>query len=170
MTQEAQAVPEGMKIDPSMLRLYIDPLGPLHDETRSSIFRFAKKTPRAPVAGATLATSRFSNNSQLSECCNIMNTRNTALARCATSRNSCSISGTFLTLREIIRYCRSSPAPSEARMQAAASAGSKRYGVVVFFDPVKICRFWRTLDTTPLRSITTNTGCQRVAPSPPGPS
>ena len=57
MTQEAQAVPEGMKIDPSMLRLYPDPLGPLHDETRSSIFRFAKKTPRAPVAGATLHPS-----------------------------------------------------------------------------------------------------------------
>ena len=57
MAEEARAVPDGLKIDDDLLRLNPDPLGPLHDETRSSVFRFAKKKLRAPVPGATLHPS-----------------------------------------------------------------------------------------------------------------
>ena len=93
--QEAQAVPEGMKIDPSMLRLYPDPLGPLHDE-RAAVSSASQKRRRVRRSPGRLFTRRFYNDLQLSECCNIMNTRNTALARCATSRtDSRSISGAF---------------------------------------------------------------------------
>jgi uncharacterized protein (DUF2235 family) len=40
------AVSVGMKYDSSVLRLYPDPAGPQHDETRSSFFRYFKKLPR----------------------------------------------------------------------------------------------------------------------------
>ncbi len=36
----------GLNIDPSVLRLHPDPTGPLHDETRSGIFRYAGHGPR----------------------------------------------------------------------------------------------------------------------------
>ncbi len=57
MVQEAQAVPDGLKVDGFVLQLRPDPLGPQHDETRSSFFRFARKRPRAPVIGASLHPS-----------------------------------------------------------------------------------------------------------------
>ena len=37
----------GLKYDPSVLKLYPDPTGMQHDETRSWVFRFAAKAPRA---------------------------------------------------------------------------------------------------------------------------
>ena len=40
------AVAVGLKYDPSFLRLYPDPTGPQHDETRSSMFKYAKKSIR----------------------------------------------------------------------------------------------------------------------------
>jgi hypothetical protein len=57
MAEEAQALPDGLKFDTALLRLNPDPLGPLHDETRSSVFRFAKKRPRAPVPGSSMHPS-----------------------------------------------------------------------------------------------------------------
>jgi uncharacterized protein (DUF2235 family) len=44
MLDGAQAV--GLKYDPNLLRLYPDPTGPQHDETRSSVFKYAKKGVR----------------------------------------------------------------------------------------------------------------------------
>jgi uncharacterized protein (DUF2235 family) len=44
MLNAASAV--GLKFDPSVLRLHPDPLGMQHDETRSFVFRFARKKPR----------------------------------------------------------------------------------------------------------------------------
>lgn len=54
------AVNAGLQFDPSVLRLYPDPAGPQHDETRSSLFRFAPKAPRpirpaAPLHPSVLA-------------------------------------------------------------------------------------------------------------------
>ncbi|WP_308163760.1 phospholipase effector Tle1 domain-containing protein [Bradyrhizobium sp. SRL28] len=40
------AIAVGLKYDPSFLRLYPDPTGPQHDETRSSVFKYAKKSIR----------------------------------------------------------------------------------------------------------------------------
>jgi hypothetical protein len=40
------AVSVGMKYDSSVLKLYPDPTGPQHDETRSSFFRYFRKLPR----------------------------------------------------------------------------------------------------------------------------
>jgi hypothetical protein len=57
MMDEALALPDGIKIDPAVLRPSPDPLGPLHDETKSSVFRFARRKFRAPVLGATLHPS-----------------------------------------------------------------------------------------------------------------
>jgi type VI secretion system (T6SS) phospholipase Tle1-like effector len=37
------AVSVGLKHDETVLRLYPDPTGPQHDETRSGVFRFAGK-------------------------------------------------------------------------------------------------------------------------------
>ena len=49
----------GLKIDPSLLKLYPDPEGPQHDETKSSLFRFAGKKPRAIRQDAVLHPSVF---------------------------------------------------------------------------------------------------------------
>ena len=40
------AVAAGLQYDPSVLKLYPDPTGPQHDETRSSVFRYAPKVLR----------------------------------------------------------------------------------------------------------------------------
>lgn len=40
------AVSAGLKYDPSVLKLFPDPIGPQHDEARSSMFRFFKKLRR----------------------------------------------------------------------------------------------------------------------------
>jgi len=40
------AVTAGLQYDPSVLQLYPDPAGPQHDETRSSVFRFAPRVFR----------------------------------------------------------------------------------------------------------------------------
>lgn len=47
----------GLKYDPSVLRLRPDALGMQHDETRSFIFRFARKTPRKLPTDAPLHPS-----------------------------------------------------------------------------------------------------------------
>lgn len=47
----------GLKIDPSLLKLYPDPEGPQHDETKSSLFQFAGKKPRAIREDAVLHPS-----------------------------------------------------------------------------------------------------------------
>lgn len=44
MLDAATAV--GLKHDPSLLRLYPDPTGPQHDETKSSVFKYASHSPR----------------------------------------------------------------------------------------------------------------------------
>jgi uncharacterized protein (DUF2235 family) len=41
-----EAVEAGLKCDVSVLKLYPDPIGPQHDETRSSLFRFAPRVLR----------------------------------------------------------------------------------------------------------------------------
>jgi uncharacterized protein (DUF2235 family) len=51
------ATDAGLKIDPSLLKLYPDPEGPQHDETRSSLFRFAGKEPRKIPKEAVLHPS-----------------------------------------------------------------------------------------------------------------
>jgi uncharacterized protein (DUF2235 family) len=50
----------GLKYDQDLLRTFPDPLGPQHDETKSSIFRFARKKPRDPVADSPLHPSVIS--------------------------------------------------------------------------------------------------------------
>ena len=47
----------GLKVDPALLKLYPDPEGPQHDETRSSLFRFAGKKPREIPKEAVLHPS-----------------------------------------------------------------------------------------------------------------
>jgi len=51
------AVSVGMKYDSSVLKLYPDPAGPRHDETRSSIFRYFGKLPRKVDHNAPLHPS-----------------------------------------------------------------------------------------------------------------
>jgi hypothetical protein len=51
------AVSVGLKYDATVLHLYPDAAGPQHDETKSSIFRFAGKTPRAVGADFPLHES-----------------------------------------------------------------------------------------------------------------
>jgi len=41
-----EAMSAGLQYDPSVLKLYPDPTGPQHDETRGSVFRFAPKVLR----------------------------------------------------------------------------------------------------------------------------
>src|SRR5207248_562921 len=41
------AAATGLKFDQDLLRLYPDPSGPQHDETKSSVFRFASKKLRS---------------------------------------------------------------------------------------------------------------------------
>jgi uncharacterized protein (DUF2235 family) len=48
------AVAVGLKYDPSLLHLYPDASGPQHDETRSSVFKYAGKTVRSLVKDAPL--------------------------------------------------------------------------------------------------------------------
>jgi hypothetical protein len=48
------AVAVGLKHDPSLLHLYPDASGPQHDETRSSVFKYAGKAVRALVNDAPL--------------------------------------------------------------------------------------------------------------------
>ncbi|HTE78476.1 MAG TPA: DUF2235 domain-containing protein [Xanthobacteraceae bacterium] len=50
---------DGLVVDASVLRLNGRADGMQHDETRSSVFRWAKKTLRDPVPGATLHPSVF---------------------------------------------------------------------------------------------------------------
>ena len=57
MIDEARAVPGGIKVDGSVLRLYPDPLGPQHDESKRGLFRFGRKVTRAPLPGETLHPS-----------------------------------------------------------------------------------------------------------------
>jgi uncharacterized protein (DUF2235 family) len=47
----------GLLHDETVLRIYPDPAGMQHDETRSSVFRFAKKKIRAPLHEAPLHSS-----------------------------------------------------------------------------------------------------------------
>jgi uncharacterized protein (DUF2235 family) len=51
------AVSTGLKYDPSVLKLYPDPAGPQHDESRSSIFRFAAPAIRPIRSDAPLHPS-----------------------------------------------------------------------------------------------------------------
>jgi hypothetical protein len=57
MVEQAKEVPDGIKVEESVLRLHPDPCGMQHDELRRSIFRFAGQKPREPVANATLHPS-----------------------------------------------------------------------------------------------------------------
>ncbi|MEH3106611.1 MAG: DUF2235 domain-containing protein [Sphingomonas fennica] len=47
----------GLRIDPAVLHLHPDPAGMQHDETRRSIFRFARRQPRSIRADAALHPS-----------------------------------------------------------------------------------------------------------------
>lgn len=51
------AVEAGLKYDPSVLKLYPDAIGPQHDETRSSLFRFFPKVLRQIPVDAPLHPS-----------------------------------------------------------------------------------------------------------------
>jgi uncharacterized protein (DUF2235 family) len=55
MLDAAEAV--GLKYDPSLLHLYPDPSGPQHDETRSSVFKYAPKLIRSLKDDAPLHPS-----------------------------------------------------------------------------------------------------------------
>jgi uncharacterized protein (DUF2235 family) len=57
MVEEAQSVPDGMKVDPSVLNLYPDALGIQHDECRHGLFKYLSKKPRDPLTEATLFPS-----------------------------------------------------------------------------------------------------------------
>ena len=52
-----EAVKAGLKYDLSVLKLFPDPFGPQHDETRSSLFRLAPKLTRAIPHDAPLHPS-----------------------------------------------------------------------------------------------------------------
>jgi hypothetical protein len=51
------AVSVGLKVDPSVLKLYPDAMGMQHDETRSWVFRFARKAVRTIPENAPLHPS-----------------------------------------------------------------------------------------------------------------
>lgn len=55
MVDTASAV--GLHYDPTVLRCYPDPLGMQHDESRSSVFRFARRNVRAPLPQSHLHPS-----------------------------------------------------------------------------------------------------------------
>jgi len=59
MLQEAQRIPNGLKADITVLRLYPSPDGMQHDETKSSIFRFGCKINRKVRHDATLHLSVY---------------------------------------------------------------------------------------------------------------
>lgn len=59
MAHEAERIPDGLKIDRSVLRLYPDALGPQHDEMRSPAFRFASRTLREINPQAALHSTTF---------------------------------------------------------------------------------------------------------------
>jgi hypothetical protein len=54
MVEAAQAVPNGLKFDPSVLRLYPACAGMQHDETKRGLFQFAKKINRTVPPDAPL--------------------------------------------------------------------------------------------------------------------
>ena len=60
MAHEAEKLPDGLKIDRSVLRLYPDPLGMQHDEMRSLAFRFAATITREVNPAAKLHDSVYS--------------------------------------------------------------------------------------------------------------
>lgn len=59
MVEAAQAVPDGLKVDKSVLQLFPSPDGMQHDECRSLAFRFAKKLNRAIDIKGTLHPSVY---------------------------------------------------------------------------------------------------------------
>ncbi|PZN99835.1 MAG: DUF2235 domain-containing protein [Hyphomicrobiales bacterium] len=59
MAHEAEKLPDGLRIDRSVLRLYPDPLGMQHDEMRSLAFRFAAAITREVNPAAKLHDSVY---------------------------------------------------------------------------------------------------------------
>jgi uncharacterized protein (DUF2235 family) len=59
MTNEARNLPDGLVIDDAVLQLYPSPAGMQHDETRTSIFRYARRIIRSVPPDAPLHPSVF---------------------------------------------------------------------------------------------------------------
>ncbi len=59
MVEQAQGVPNGIKVDRSVLQLFPSADGPQHDECKGWLFRFAAKKPRAPTPDAILHPSVY---------------------------------------------------------------------------------------------------------------
>jgi len=59
MVDEAKSVPEGLKIDASVLRLYPSADGMQHDECRAGVFRFGRKQSRIVPADAPVHPSVY---------------------------------------------------------------------------------------------------------------
>ena len=59
MTNEARSLPNGIIIDKGVLHLYPSPAGMQHDETKTSVFRYARRKIRSVPADAPLHPSVF---------------------------------------------------------------------------------------------------------------
>ncbi len=59
MTAAAQEIPDGLKIDRSVLQMYPAPDSMQHDECRGLVFRYARKIDRKIPTDATLHTSVY---------------------------------------------------------------------------------------------------------------
>jgi uncharacterized protein (DUF2235 family) len=59
MVEEAQSLPDGLKIDASVLQLFPSATGMQHDECRTGVFHYAKQKNRALPVGAMLHSSVY---------------------------------------------------------------------------------------------------------------